>query len=403
MGLIVGVWIARYLGPDQYGLWSYILAYTALFTAFSTLGLDTIVVRDLAKGEQSRHIILGSAFLLKIIGSLIGLILIIAVISFVRPDEKLAFLLAGLSGLGFVFQSFNVIDYYYQSHTRSKQVVISTCIAFTCSSIVKVILILNNAPLIAFAVIGLIEIVLTSMLLIISYSFENNDILKWRYDQTYARRLLKDSWPFLFSSFAVLIYMRIDQVMIGQILGDTSVGVYSAGIKLTEIWNFLPIIVINSYFPSIIKTKEASHEQYKIMIQKIFSMVMLISLLISIPLTAFSSKVITLLYGVEYQDAGSVLAICIWSNLFVFMGVVSGRVYLIENLHTTAFYRSLGGMITNITLNLLWIPQFGIIGAALATLCSTLFASLIFDYLRKSTRRIFYYKLQSFRLKGIIS
>ncbi len=169
LGLFISVWIARYLGPEQFGLWSYVIAFSALFGAFSTLGLDGIVVRELVKYPKRRNEILGSAFILKIIGGVATLLIALVAISFVRSGETLTLCLVGISATGFIFQSLNVIDFYFQAKVQSKYTVYAANGAFILMTLMKVVLLLIGAPLIAFAWAGLVEIILTAFFLVIAY------------------------------------------------------------------------------------------------------------------------------------------------------------------------------------------------------------------------------------------
>jgi polysaccharide transporter, PST family len=169
VGLIVGVWVARYLGPQQYGMWNYSMAFASLFGALATLGLDGIVVRDLIEDPSKRDILLGTAFVLKLIAGLITLIVTVIFIAIIKQGDNLMLYLVALSSLGFVFQSFFVIDFYFQAHVISKYTVYAQNAAFLIVAFAKIGLLLCNAPLITFAIAGTVEIFLTSIFFILVY------------------------------------------------------------------------------------------------------------------------------------------------------------------------------------------------------------------------------------------
>ena len=252
VGLFVWVWIARSLGPEQFGLWNFVTAFTALFCAFATLGLDGIVVRELVKNPERQNDLLGSAFVLKFIGGVISLLIALLAISLVRSGETLTLWLVGLSAAGFIFQSVNVIDFYFQAKVQSRYTVYAASGAFVLMTLVKIFLLLTSAPLIAFAWAGLGEIALTAIFLLVAYRFNHHNMREWRYDGRVARELLRASWPLILSGLAIMIYMRIDQIMIGQMLGDKEVGLYSAAVRISEVWYFIPMAIVSSVFPAII-------------------------------------------------------------------------------------------------------------------------------------------------------
>ena len=394
VGLFVNVWIARYLGPEQFGLWNFAIAFVALFGAFATLGLDNIVVRELVKNPERQNELLGTAFVLKLIGAVIALILAMVAISFVRTGETLTLWLVALSAAGFIFQSFNVIDFYFQANVQSKYTVYAANAAFILMTLAKVVLLIFSAPLIAFAWVGLGEVALTSIFLMLSYRV-NHHTHEWHYNVNAAQELLKHSWPLILSGLAIMVYMRIDQIMIGQMLGDNEVGLFSAAVRMSEVWYFIPTAIASSVFPAIIRTKKHSEVLYYQRLQKLFDLMVVLALVVAVPLTFLSDWVVFFLFGENYREASVVLAIHVWGGVFVFLGVASNQWFLAENLQNLAFYRTLLGAILNIGANLILIPMFGIAGAAASTLVSQSAASYFFDISNIRTREMFWMKTKS--------
>ena len=370
VGLFIGVWIARYLGPEQFGLWNFALAFTALFGAFATLGLDGIVIRKLVKDPERQNEILGSAFALKIIGGAITLLIAILSISVVRSGETLTLWLVGLSAAGSIFQSVNVIDFYFQAKVQSRYTVYAANGAFVLMTLVKIILLLTSAPLIAFAWAGLGEIALTAIFLLVAYQVNHHNMREWRYDGWVARALLKDSWPLILTGLAIMIYMRIDQLMLGQILGNKSVGIYSVALRLSEAWYFIPVAIVASVYPSIIMSKQQGELFYLARLQKLYNLMVILALSVAIPMTFLSGWVVNFLYGKEYIEAGGVLAVHIWGAIFVFFGCAWTSWMLTEGYQKTILAINILSLLSNVALNFILIPKYGTTGAALATAIS---------------------------------
>ncbi len=370
VGLIVGVWIARYLGPRQFGLWNFAIAFTSLFGAVATLGLDNIVVRELVKHPDRKNEFLGSAFVLKLFGSIITSIVAIVAISLLRDGETLTLWLVALSAMALIFQSFDVIKFYFQAKVQSKYVVYATNGAFLITSLVKIGLLLFGAPLIAFAMASFGEIVLSAIFLVAVFFLNHQKISTWTYKTPVVLELFKYSWPLILSGIAIIIYMRIDQVMIGQILGDKEVGIFSAAVRISEIWYFVPIAIVGSVFPTIIENKERNEILYFERMQKLLNFLSLLGICIAIIVTFMSGSIIRLFFGSSYELAGPVLAIHVWAGVFVALGVASGSWLTAENLQKYSLYRAFYGCIMNVLLNLILIPKYGINGAAIATVLS---------------------------------
>ncbi len=238
IGLVVGVWIARYLGPDRYGLFNYAGAFVALFSIFATLGLDGIVVRELVQDPNRKDEILGTAFALKLAGSGVTLVVAVTGILLLRPAETLVHWLVAIIAAGTIVQSLDTIDLWFQARVESRFSVYARSSAFLLVSALKVFLILKNAPLIAFAWAGAIELLLGSAGLVLAYRINGQRPFAWKVSGQRIRRTLKECWPLALSGVAVMLYMKIDQVMLGQMLGNKAVGVYSAAIRISEVWLF---------------------------------------------------------------------------------------------------------------------------------------------------------------------
>lgn len=395
VALFVGVWVARYLGPEKFGILSYAQSFVAIFAVLATLGLDNLVVRELVKDESRTETLLGTSFFLKIFGAFSMLIFLAIALWLTSNDfytKTLIFIIASAS----IFQSFNVVDFYYQSKVMGKYNVYANGISLLFSSVVKIILIISNAGLEAFVWVVLFD----SLVLAIGYLyyfFKHSDfkIQKLIFKKSTAILLLKDSWPLLLSGFVIMIYMKIDQLMIKELIGDESVGQYSAAARLSEAWYFIPGVISSSLFPAILNAKKHSDELYYKRIQRLYDLMVCLAIGIALPVSLLSDSVINLLYGGQYDQAGGVLLIHIWAGVFVFLGVTSGKWYLAENLQKLAFLRNFYGMVINVTLNLILIPRYGIKGAALATLFSQITATYLFDFFNQKTRFMFIMKTRS--------
>ena len=402
VGLFVGIWVARYLGPEQYGLLSYAQSFVGLFTAIATLGLDGIVVRELVKDESRRDELIGTAFWLKLIGAFGVLLILAIVVNFTSNDHYtnvLIFIIASAT----IFQSFNVIDMYFQSKVLSKYVVYANIISLFISSVVKISLILNKAPLIAFAWVVLFD----SFVLACGYIYfyiKNNltfNIQNLTFKRETAVNLLHDSWPLILSGIVVSIYMKIDQVMIKEMMDAEAVGRYAAAVRLSEAWYFIPMVISSSLFPAIINAKKQSEERYYARLQKLYDLMIWMAIAIALPMTFLSDWVIRFLYGEQYSQSGSVLMIHIWAGVFVGLGVVSSKWFVTENLQLLSMWRAFFGMLVNILLNIFLIPSYGIAGAAFATLASQIVAAYLFDVFSYKTRPMFYMKTKSLLLLRI--
>ncbi len=396
VGLFIGIWTARYLGPVQFGLLSYAQSFVFLFTTIATLGLDSIVVRELVKDENRRDELLGTAFGLKLIGALLILPVLWLGVQLTSNDDYSNFLIFIIAS-AVIFQSFNVIDFYYQSKVQSKYVVWANSLSLGLSSAVKIVLLINEAPLTAFAVMVTFDSVVLTAGLVFFYKISSaQNVYSWSFKLDTAKQLLKDSWPLILSGLAASVYMKIDQIMIKEMLDVEAVGQYAAAVRLSEAWYFIPMVIANSLFPAIINARNVSHDAYLGRLQYLYTLMVWLAISVALPMTYLSSWLTGKLYGVDYQQAADVLVVHIWAALFVFIGVAFSGYLAAENLVLKSFYRSAVGGVANLVFNILLIPIYGLVGAAIATLLGQLIANLVYDLFDRDLRVHLRIKLSAF-------
>jgi O-antigen/teichoic acid export membrane protein len=398
VGLFVGIWVARYLGPEQFGTFSYALSFVGMFSAIATLGLDSIVVRELVKDASIKDKLIGTAFWLKLFGAFFTLIILAIVIYFTQNDKFeniLIFIIASAT----VFQSFNVIDFYFQSKVMSKYIVYANIFSLLLSSIVKIILILNNASLILFVFVVLFDSIILALGYIYFYFYNSLSVLKWKFDKIIALELLKDSWPLMFTISIVMMYLNINQLLIKYYYHDLSlVAYYSVANKLVTLIGFIPAILVNSLFPFLVKSS-SNKIKYLQDLQILSNYFTLITLSYATIIIIFSDEIILLLYGKDYLEVSTILKYMVFLNFFSFHGYLSGRYYIIQNMEKQYLFRSILGLITLIVSSIFLIPNYAIVGAVFSLLLSEVVVVFFSDlFYFKKTKDIFLIKLKSLYL-----
>ena len=394
-GLFVGIWVARYLGPEQFGLFSYVLAFTAIFGGIAKLGLDGIVVRELVNHPEKRETYLGTAFWLKIFGAFIVMSLMAAIVPFTSNDSTTN-LFIFIIAAGLIFQSFEVVEFYFQSQVLAKIVSICKVIQLALSSIIKIYLVFTEAELLWFVLVTVFDALSLAIGYFTAYKTLKNTSFYKHFDFSIAKYLLKDSWPLILSGIVVMIYMRIDQVMIKEMLGVYEVGIYSAAIRLSEAFYFIPVMISASLFPAILNAKKQSHKLYKKRLQRLYTFMVWMAISLALPMTFLSDWLIQLLFGQAYQAAGEVLVIHIWASVFVFLGVASGKWFIAENLQHLTLINTSVGAIFNVVLNFIFLSKFGLLGAAYATVISYAIAAYFMNFIWSASRPNFFMISKSF-------
>lgn len=394
VGVFVFVLMARHLGPENFGLFNYIVALVSLFGAIAVLGLNAIVVKELVE-DSNKEKILGTTFVLRITGAVVSYFFLVLTIYLLRPNDDLSKYLIVIIGISLLFASSDVVKYWFESQINSKYAVIVENSVFLVFAVVKLFLIYNNASIEAYVYVAVVESVFLFFGLFYMYYKQGKLLNKWHFNKEKAKNLLSQSWPLIVSSAAWIIYTKIDQIMIGQMLSDEEVGYYSAASRLSEVANFLPAIITLSIVPALIKLRLKNDILYNYRFQQLYYLVVTLMVVVAIIATLFSELIITFLYGEIYLSSASVLSIHFWIVIITSLAIVSGKYLVNAGLQKITMQRHIIGVLLNIPLNYFMIPVYGINGSAIASLLSLFVANYVFDLLQKETRMIFIQKTKA--------
>lgn len=398
LGFIVSIFLARYLGPSDFGLYNYAYAMIAIYSAVASLGMNGVVVRELVQEKFSPSIIMGTSFVLQLIGSLLASVLVVATVIILRPNEWNLVIVVLFMLPSVLLRSSDVIKYWFESIIASKYTVLAQNISFFVSSIVKICIIYFDLGYLAIASTVTLEALLVAFLLF--YYYKKNANFDWSVSLTQAKRLFSISWPLVLSGVALMLYMRIDQIMIGNMIGDAAVGVYSVAVKMVEVWYFVPIAIVSTLFPKIIKMKNIDESEYNNRLQVLYDTLVIIGVLLALLVTFFSDYIINGLFDKQYAEASLLIKWYSWVGVFYFLSSASGRWYINEGLQKFALNRNVLGLTIGVILNLILIPLCGVVGSVYATLIAYSCAGYFFDALSCQTRIAFYQKSKALWLPG---
>jgi PST family polysaccharide transporter len=323
VGLIVGIWIARYLGPEDFGLLNFAIAFVALFTPFADLGLQAVVVRDLNKRPDDRLQIVASALALRLIGACVAFTLSMAAILWFRPDSgaRLAVLAVVLSLLP---QAWDVIDYDYQARMHARPVVVIRTVSLMTFAAIKIGMIAAGANVAAFALAITGEAALSALSMRVLFKAELPRFGVSRASAHEMRRLLESCWPLAVAAMSVVLYMRMDQVMLSKLVNDHAVGIFSAAVRVSESWYFVPMAITAAIAPALTAAHAQSGESYRRKMMLSMSAMFYLSICAAVLFTIWADEIIVLLFGANYAEASDVLVIHAWTGVFVCFGLGAG-------------------------------------------------------------------------------
>ncbi len=382
ISLIINIWLARYLGPENFGIMNYVFAFVGLFGFLTNLGINDILVRNLVRQPEKRDEFIGTAFGLMVAGGIVSFILI-TVLSFTfetSPIIRALIILYATTGL---LSPVNVISAYFQATVQAKKNALAQIIGTLVVSVIKIYLIISGQGIIWLVGAFVLDYIVGTILYIINYRQSNLKIRNWKFKKKIAKEFLSASYLLMLSAVTGYLLLKIDQVMVKFFLDETAVGIYAVAVKLSEVWYFIPGIICSSVFPAIINAKKTNDDLYKKRLKRLYIFLGSTAFLIAIPITFLAPLIIKVLFGEAYLAATLVLQIYVWSGIGFFLGIGINRYFMTEDNLKPIFYYSLLAVIINVGLNFILIPKIGLTGAAWATLISYSIGPIIVLILHK--------------------
>jgi O-antigen/teichoic acid export membrane protein len=376
VGVFVSAWVARYLAPARFGVLSYVLSVVAFFQAAANLGMDGIIVRDIAVNRDSAPAVLGTAFGLRLAAGAACWLMAITLIAALQPGDTVSLKLTCIIGAILVLQPADTIDLWFQSQSQNRRTVAAKLTAYFVTSGVKVALVLAKAPLLAFAIAVGVEFAVSAISLALIYRRLPTSS-PWRFERERASKLLRQSWAFMLSGISVIFYLRIDQVMIKHFMDDAAVGIFVAALALSQAWYFIPLSLATSLGPLVARKKAEGAESYDSILLWVFRVFALLSLACAGFTALISPWIIPLIFGAAYEQSATVLSIHVFSNVFVFLGIAQSMWLVNENVGHMQLQKTLLGAILSVALNWLLIPSFGLIGAAVTAVIAQAFSGVL--------------------------
>jgi PST family polysaccharide transporter len=396
VGVLVSAYVARYLSPAGFGLISFAAAMATLVTAIAQFGMQNVVVRELIRRPQERSAILGSALAIRLAAGAASILLAVAATGLLRPGDHRAALVVLIVAAIALPRAWDIIDYDYQSRIEARPVVIARNVSFMAFALLRTILVLARAPLEAFALALTGEGVLAAALMARRWRADGLTVGAFAATWSELRDLTATSWPLVVAGLSMIVYMRIDQIMLAGMMGDAGVGLFSAAVKVSEALYFLPMAAAATVAPALTAAHGRSRAEYERQTLQVMRILVWTALFVAAVFACFSRLIILVLYGPAYSGAATVLSIHAWIGVLVSINYCSNQWLINEGYLHCNMYQTLIGAAVNIALNLILIPTYGIIGAAVAS-CVGQFASvMLMMAVIPKTRRLFKLQLASF-------
>lgn len=392
--LVVGIVIARYLGKEQYGLMNYVISYVAIFQVFADFGLDYIQIREESKTPEQKDKIIGTAFFLKLSFAIIMVMLVLLTTLIFDTDNKTRIYIL-IYSLSIILNTTWVARNHFTSIVWNEYIVKTEIYRTIIGIIIKVSFVLLHLPFIFFILSLVIDSLLLATGYVISYQKKIDSIKKWRFDTKIAIYMLQQSFPLLLSGAAIIIYNRIDQLMIGNMMNKGELGIYSVAVRFAELLVFVPTIISQTVSPVLVAAKKESEEKYEKLSITFMNVTVTICIILAIATSILSYPIVYLTFGPTYIAASSVLSIMSFKIIGDALSQTSGQLIIIENIQKYASIRNIIGCLVCVSLNYLLISKYGINGVAWVAIITIMTSGMFADFIIPAYRRIFFKQLNS--------
>jgi O-antigen/teichoic acid export membrane protein len=377
LGGVVGLFVVRYLGPSQYGDLSFAQSLSFMVGALVNLGLDMVVVRELAARPDDRPRILGTTFVLRLMGCCLGALLVVGLGVVLRPETPGNLALLSVTGLCLLPQAALVAEFWFTAQLRSRVSVAARLTGTIMALVVRVGLILLGASTVWIASTPFIEGAVAGLLLVYFYRLATDKrAIDWVFSRTEASLLARESAPVLLAYAFWACYKRVDQVFLDHFHGPEAVGLYAAPLQLIDMISYLPYALMFSVLPGLVELRQQNKALYDRRVQQFHDLATWTGLALAVVLSLGSGLLVRALFGASFQPAATVLALLAWNLLFIFQVVAQNQWCYAEKLQ--GYFPAMYGMAAavNVVLNFLLVAPFGTTGAAVASLISQ--ATLVF-------------------------
>lgn len=383
LALSVGLYFTRYLGPDNYGLYSYAFGLYGLFAVVTKLGINALVVNETVRNSANQARIIGSAFLLRFGASVIA-ILILNIVAIFLMDQDITRSMVFVLSIALLFGPFETITHWFEANVAMKPMAIARSITTLVIGGLRLGLLLSQASLFWFVWLIPSEAALAAVFFLLAYRSDGLSARQWRPDLAILKNYVREGAPLFLSALAAVTYMKVDQVMLGKMATPRDVGVYAAAVKVSEMLYFVPMILSGLLFPYLIRFKRRGEELFSQAFQLMCDGFAWMAGVIAIAFTLFSAQIVRLAYGSDYSDSAPILVVHVWAGVFIFLETLRSRWFVIQQATRYQLITTAAGAVVNVGLNLMLIPRYQGYGAAIATIVSYAIAVVLSCFLSKA-------------------
>ena len=400
LSFLIGLITARYLGPSNFGIISYVASVVSFAMPLMQLGLNNTLVKEFIKSPDDEGKILGTSLVLNIISSIFCIIGSVSFVALTNAGEKETILVCVLYSFTLLFHATEMTQYWFQSKLLSKYPSIAALCAYIIVSAYKIFLLVTQKGVVWFACSQVLDYAIISMAQLFIYKKLGGQklVFKWKL----GREMLSRSKYYIIPSLMVVIYRHTDRIMINMMVGEAETGFYSAAVTCIGVTGFIFAAIIDSARPIILEAKNHSQVLYEKRLIQLYSIMTYLSLAQSIVMTVFAKFLVYMMYGAEYADTAGILMVAVWYITFGHYGTVRNIWILAEKKQKYLTGINVTGALANVVLNLILIPLWGAVGAAVASVITQFSTNVVIGFFWKPIRENNYLMVKGINPKVLI-
>ena len=383
VNFVLTILVSRYLGPANYGVLNYGATLVNIFLVFTKLGFDAMISNEFIKHRDKEGVVLGTSITMRLISAVISIVIIAILVFVLQANSPIIIITSIIQSIALLFQALNIFDYWFQSYFKSKYVSIAKAIAYTVMAGYKIWLLVSGKGVVWFAAATVIDALVVAIILMIFYKKKHGQKIETNF--SLGKNLLKRSYHFIISGVMVLIYTQIDKIMIGQMLDEHQLGLYSAALSVCLLATFIPDALLTSARTSVFNAKQ-NNKQYLKKLKQTYALVFWVCTGMALVISVAAPLIVNIVYGEQYMGAIATLSLLVWYVPLSYLGTARGIWIVAENKNKYSKYYTFWGVFMNIGFNTFMIPLWGILGATVATIITEIFTLFITPLFYKETR-----------------
>lgn len=399
LAFVVGVIIARRLGPGIYGAFSYAQATVSVLAFFGLAAVEAIVVRMLVDEPERRDEILGSALLIRVLGGGATVVAAIGATRVLGLDGDLALVVPLVAGVT-LFQASDVVEYWFRRTLASRASVLARAGALVVGASLRILATTASHPLLALAAAALAEAALVAIVLMVTLRRVDPAAAKFTASGRRMAAIIRQAAPMLLSAVAVAVYVRFGFVVLGNVEGTAAVGQIGVASIVAEATHALPAAVAASYGPILLAQRKLQPAAFDEGFRRMLRWFVAIGILIALATCLAAPTVMPMLFGQAYVQSGRVLSILVWSIVFVYMSIASELWFVGQSQQRYLLPKTAVAAACFVVLSLVLIPRYGTVGAAITTVLTYSVSAFWSNLFFSATRPLFRWQLRALCLMG---